>query len=100
MIYVAAPYTIGDVGQNVRRSILACEKLVEMGYTPYNPLLSHFWHMISPHEYEYWLAIDFEVIKLCDGILRLPGESAGADQEIEFAKSLGIPVYYSIEELP
>lgn len=31
--------------------------------------------------------------------LRLPGESSGADREEEFARKLGIPVFYSISEL-
>jgi len=29
----------------------------------------------------------------------MPGESRGADAEVSFAKSRGIPVFYSLEEL-
>jgi NAD-dependent oxidoreductase involved in siderophore biosynthesis len=32
-------------------------------------------------------------------MLRIPGQSAGADKEAAFAEENGIPVYHSIEEL-
>lgn len=35
----------------------------------------------------------------CDALLRLPGESAGADLEAAQAGGLGIPVFRSVEEL-
>ena len=44
------------------------------------------------------LGIDLEWVSCSDAVLRLPGESAGADREVQHAKSLNIPVYYSIEE--
>jgi len=31
--------------------------------------------------------------------MRLPGESPGADREVALAAELGIPVFYSVEEL-
>ncbi len=34
-----------------------------------------------------------------DALLRLPGESQGADIEEETARALGLPVFYSIAEL-
>jgi hypothetical protein len=43
---------------------------------------------------------DFEWLKCCDAVLRLPGESTGADREVALAKELGIPVYYSIADIP
>jgi hypothetical protein len=36
----------------------------------------------------------------CDAVLRLPGESAGADQDVAIAQKRGIPVYFSMEEIP
>lgn len=36
----------------------------------------------------------------CDGVLRLPGESAGADNDVAIAHRRGIPVYTSVTELP
>ena len=99
-VYVAGPYTKGDVAQNVRIAIEYGDRLIINGYIPYIPHLTHFWHLIFPHDYEYWLNLDNEWLALCDMVLRIPGDSPGADAEVELAKSLGIPVYYSMRELP
>jgi hypothetical protein len=36
----------------------------------------------------------------CDAVLRLPGESAGADQDVALAQQRGLPVYYRLEDVP
>jgi len=36
----------------------------------------------------------------CDAVLRLPGESRGADQDVAIARRRGIPVYTSLAEVP
>ncbi|MFK4120930.1 DUF4406 domain-containing protein [Streptomyces longwoodensis] len=36
----------------------------------------------------------------CDAVLRLPGESAGADQDVATARRRGLPVYHHVDELP
>jgi len=36
----------------------------------------------------------------CDAVLRLPGESTGADQDVAIARERGIPVYHSVDEIP
>jgi hypothetical protein len=33
-------------------------------------------------------------------VLRLPGESTGADNDVRIARERGIPVYHAIEEVP
>jgi hypothetical protein len=35
----------------------------------------------------------------CDAVLRLPGESTGADQDVKIAKERGLKVFYSLEEV-
>lgn len=40
------------------------------------------------------------LIERCDAILRLPGESKGADNDVRLAHERGIPVYYNISEIP
>ena len=35
-----------------------------------------------------------------DAVLRLPGESKGADQDVAIARERGLPVYFSLEEVP
>jgi len=99
-IYIAGPYTKGDQAENVRNAIYAGSFIGNLGHFPFIPHLSHFWHMMIPENYEYWLRQDEEWLKCCDGLLRLPGESAGADREVELAKALGIPIYTSVFDIP
>ncbi len=36
----------------------------------------------------------------CDGVLRLPGASSGADNDVRIARARGIPVWTSVDEIP
>ena len=36
----------------------------------------------------------------CDAVLRLPGTSTGADQDVAIARRRGLPVYYEIGDIP
>ncbi len=99
-IYIAAPDSKGDTVINVRNAILAGDKLLEMGHIPFIPHLTHFWHYISPKPWEVWLKIDQDWLVVCDALLRLPGESKGADLEVEMAKKLCLFIYYSVDEIP
>ncbi len=36
----------------------------------------------------------------CDAVLRLPGDSTGADQDVAVAERRGLPVYRRIEDIP
>ena len=98
-VYIASPYTLGDPLENVNKSFDVASKLIKLGYAPYCPLYSHYLEMRNPEKYETWMDLDFEWIKRCDCLLRLPGQSSGADKEVKFAESIGIPVFYSIEGL-
>lgn len=40
------------------------------------------------------------LLQHCDGVLRLPGASTGADQDVRIARERGLPVWHSVEELP
>jgi hypothetical protein len=40
------------------------------------------------------------LLQHCDAVLRLPGESKGADQDVAIAIERGIPVYHALEEVP
>ena len=97
-VYVAGPYTHGDVEANVREAIAASDMLLEAGYAPYCPHMSHFWHRQHPHDYETWMALDMAWLAQCDALIRLPGESPGADREVLFAQHHNIPVYYGWSE--
>ena len=98
-VYIASPYTRGDTAVNVGIQIRTYSELMDLGFVPYAPTLNHFVHMTYPHSYEEWMEQDFEWVSTCDCVLRLDGESPGADREVELANSLGKKVFYSIEEL-
>jgi len=99
IIYIAAPYEKGDIAVNVHNVIKVADAIVEKGHTPFIPHLSLVWDFISPKPRSFWLEYDREFLPLCDCLLRLDGESPGADKEVELAKSLGIPIYYSVDEI-
>jgi len=92
LVYVAGPIT-GDPWGCVRRGTDAFRALREIGCVPFLPQLSVLHEMVDPQPYEAWLAYDFDVIEHCDALLRLHGDSAGADREIAHAEALGIPVH-------
>lgn len=94
-VYVAGPYTLGDVAINVRLALLAGDDLVRLGAAPFIPHLTHFWHLVSPHDYEFWLAYDREWLRVCDAVLRLGGASAGAEREEREAQVWNIPVFHA-----
>lgn len=96
-VYIAGPYTRSDVAQNVRNAVHAADQVWALGDFPYVPHLTHLWHLISPHDYESWLELDLAWLNCCDCLIRLPGESAGADREVAEAQRLGLPVYLGIE---
>jgi len=100
IVYIAAPYTLGDTFLNIRQVIDVANTLWDKGYLPFIPHLTAFWHLVYPKDYEEWLEYGQEWVRHCNILLRLPGESPGADKEVKLAKTLGIPVYYDINDLP
>ncbi len=98
-VYVAGPYTKGDVVENVAAAIAAGNKLFDLGFYPYIPHLTHFWHFLHHRPYEDWLRLDLEWVLSCNAVLRLPGESSGADRETKHAEAHSIPVFATIEAL-
>lgn len=98
-VYIASPYTNGDVAVNVRRQLETAHKIMDLGHIPVVPLFCHFQHMLFPRPYKDWLALGLEQVRSCDVVLRLDGHSPGADTETAFANELGIPVVCSIDEI-
>lgn len=97
-VFIAGPYT-GDQGANVRASCIAADQLTAAGFVPFNPLLYHFADLITPHKEEDWKALDLEWLSRCDALVRLPGDSRGADEEVAYALEHGIPVFNSLDSL-
>lgn len=98
-VYVAGPISRGHVAANIHRAIQVANQLCDLGFTPYVPHLNHFWDLVTPRPYAFWIKLDKEFLPCCSAVLRIPGESLGADYETTFAEERGIPVFHAIEEL-
>ena len=97
-IYIAGPYTAPDQAVNVRNAILAADQIAEAGGFPFIPHLTHFWHMLCPHPYEFWMKQDAAWLKFCDAMVRLPGDSPGADAEWAEGRKRGLMGFYTVDE--
>jgi len=101
IIFIAGPYAKPDPVINTRNAILAAEEVLKRGHIPYIPHLCHLWHLVSPHEEGFWSEYDLKFLPLCHAILRLPGESKGADKEVRIAEEeLFLTVFRDIDEIP
>jgi hypothetical protein len=49
---------------------------------------------------QYQYPVAHRLLEKCDAVLRIPGESRGADLEMEKAKELGKLIFLSLEEIP
>lgn len=94
--YLAGPYSQPDQAVNVRNAILAASRLVDAGHVPFVPHLTHLWNLVAPRPYEDWLRLDLVWVGQCEALIRLPGESPGADREVAEARRLGLPVYEGV----
>lgn len=53
---------------------------------------------------DIWNEIQYPVahglLEKCDAVLRIPGESKGADQDVKIAKERGLLIYHHVDEIP
>lgn len=95
LVGIASPFTNPDPITNIRygaRFATALWTRSEGALVPVLPNANLVWDMIAPLPYEAWLAVTMAVIERCDMLVRLPGESSGADLEVRRALDLNIPV--------
>lgn len=95
IVYISGPITLGDREDNIKRALNAGEKVWALGFAPYIPQLSYYYNDVYPHTWEEWLELDETIIKSCCAVIRIPGESKGADREVEFAIQEMIPVFFN-----
>lgn len=109
-VYIASPYTQGDVAMNTHFQCRIFDQLIGDDIViPIAPLWSHFQHTVYPRKYEDWIKYDQSLLPLYDACLRLDAafpelgylqiESSGADAEVDTFKILEKPVFYSRAEL-
>lgn len=114
LVLIAGPYLSGTDGDpqriaaNRARLEAAAQPIYERGHLP---LLGEWLALPIIHAaggrtpgdavfqaYQYPVAE--RLISRCDAVLRLPGDSRGADLDVARARALGLPVVHSVEDLP
>jgi hypothetical protein len=93
LVYLAAPYSSDPVG-NTRQAIESGMDLWQSGLVavviPHLSLLSD---LVRPMPSADWYRFDLDIVEHCDAVLRLGGDSTGADVEVDCAHQHGIPVF-------
>ena len=112
-ILVAGPYRSGTnddpqlMQQNLERLESTALSLFRAGHIPLIgewlalPLLKAAGSQKPGDEIyqEISYPVAHRLITKCDAILRMPGASTGADNDVKVAYALGLPVYYDIKEI-
>lgn len=110
LILIAGPYrsgTDGDparIAQNLERLESAAAPIHRLGHIPMIgewvalPVLRGWSETEADGDVMYDTA--WRLLQHCDAVLRLPGDSVGADMDIKIARERGLPVYRSVDEIP
>jgi hypothetical protein len=108
-VYIAGPISKGVMIENIAMALREANYLLLAGFGVFIPQLSVFHAMLngpqgegwsaagtSTKAYANWLDLDFDFIRYhAAALLRLPGESSGADQEVMIAAQANVPVFTS-----
>jgi hypothetical protein len=105
-VYVSGPISNGGTlidsarEKNMHHAIEVGMTLIKSGYAPLIPHLTFVMDKLhGPIAQSTWMEIDLPWVRVADAILRLPGKSAGADEEVEEARALGIQVFHTVQDL-
>lgn len=103
VIYIAGPFrgkNSWEVESNIRVAETLALDVWRSGFAAICPHANtRFFDGAAPDN--VWLDGDLEILKRCDAILLTKNweQSKGATKEMQFAKALNMPVYYTLEEL-
>lgn len=113
LILIAGPYRSGTGGDpaamavNLARLEEAAWPVFEAGHVPMIgewvalPVLASAGATVDDDLAEAVLYPTAQrLLRHCDAVLRLPGASTGADQDVATARELGLPVYADVREIP
>ena len=114
MILIAGPYRSGTgddpkrMSENLKRLEAAALPLYRAGHVPMIgewvalPLLEQAGSM-KPGDRLYdeiVYPVANRLLARCDAVLRLPGDSKGADEDVRLARERGLPVYFNLADVP
>ncbi|MBW8764104.1 MAG: DUF4406 domain-containing protein [Microbacterium sp.] len=111
LILIAGPYRSGTGGdpaaiaRNLERLEEAAAPLHRLGHVP---MIGEWVALptlrgLTPDEAEQsdvMYDVAARLLQHCDAVLRLPGASSGADNDVKIARERGLPVYFSLDEVP
>ncbi len=114
MILIAGPYRSGtnDIPELMNNNLVKLESVAlpifRLGHIPIIgewvalPLVQ-LAGSTRPGD-DKWNEIQYPVahrlLEKCDAVLRLEGESTGADNDVRIAKQRGLKIYYRLEDIP
>lgn len=105
-IYIASKYTAPTEEEKYNNALVqidAAIELMRLGHEPFVPLLNHFLDARAREKeivftWDRYMQYCLEWLRQCDALLFL-SESKGSLIELQMAKELGMPVFYSVEEV-
>ncbi len=99
LVYLSGPITAKhgrSVEQNVAAALPVYFALLQAGVPAFCPHLSAGFPSAFEVDYRLWLAYDFAVIDRCTHLLTLANweQSAGALEEVQYARDHHVPVFH------
>ena len=97
-VYIAGPiHGSGTQAKNMAFAMRAAARLQDEGCAVFIPNLwfpyEVFKETLEENNQEDWMQMDFAWLRQCHAMVRLPGESPGADREEDFCAQHSIPVF-------
>lgn len=107
VIYVAGPYH-GESSEEIQRNIMAAEKVAVECW-------KRGWAVLCPHKntagfeaYEddvlshgTWIRGDMEMLSRCDAVVLVNNKmTKGVKMELDLARSIGLDIYMSLNDVP
>lgn len=115
LVYIAGPISKGNLYENIKQACAAGIALMKARIAVIVPHLTCYmghrlvaaWNAMGAvpevlpagTAHEDWYNMDLVIVRRCCAVLRLPGESTGADLEVAEARKHGIPVFGSVAEV-
>lgn len=110
--YISGPISRGDLAHNIRQAEAAFFALLKAGYAPFCPHWSCYSNGPAKNDvtgevtavatsqggggctHGEWVDADLAWVEVSHAVIRLPGESKGADRECKLARECDIPVLH------
>lgn len=114
MILIAGPYRSGTgndpklIEANMNNLEAVVLPIFRKGHIPMigewvaNPLMELAGSKAPGDEIfkEIQYPVAHRLLKKCDAVLRIKGDSVGADQDVKLAQEMGLKVYFDVDDIP